>query len=195
MLHRSLRFRSPLLALLLLAACVAAPAAALSRPAASPEEAPDASLRARVVEALPGCGCEPDADLLAQRDRIAAAQDVARARELALEDALRARRALGAARRVLPFSRDLATAHERLAHYERDVAAADDVASVALHFEDLVQIASADEVIGVDGDYDGGDRSYGGGLGCVFSRGELIAIVIGFVLGILPGIILLVVLC
>jgi hypothetical protein len=184
----------------LIAPFLAAPASALPPPPAPPAPALDAApapdapgLRDRLTARLPGCGCASDEELLLRRDRIAAAPDVETAREWALEDVGLARKALGAARRVAPFSDDLAAAHERLERYEDDVSRADSVESVTLRFEDLVQVASADGVIGVDGDYDGGD--HGSRIGCSFSTGELIAIILGFILGIIPGLILLVLLC
>jgi hypothetical protein len=181
---------------LLLVPLTAAPTSAVPPPPAAPDAALEPAqrgLEARLAARLPGCGCASDAELRARRDRIAAAPDLEAARERALEDVGLARKALGAARRMAPFSDDLHAAHDRLARYEDDVARAESVESVTLRFEDLVQVASADGVVGVDGDFDGGD--HGGRIGCSFSTGELIAIILGFILGIIPGLILLVLLC
>lgn len=180
----------------LLTLLLASVAAAAPPPAAAPAEIdPARTLRERVTALLPGCDCESRAELLAKRDRIAGAGDLEEARALALDDVALAGRALAVARRLAPFSDDLAEAHGRIERYEEQVQEARSVEDVALRFEDLVQIASADEVIGVDGYYDGGDHSHGARFGCSYSHGELAAIVLGFVLGIIPGLILLFLLC
>ena len=195
MLDRIRRNHAKLLGGALAALLIASVASAAPRPPAAPDVDSGRTLRQHLTAKLPGCGCESREELLATRDRIAAASDLEAAQALALEDVTLARRALGAARRIAPFSEDLANAHGRLERYEREVRGAESVASVTLRFEDLVQIASAHEIVGVDGDYDGGDSVHGKRFGCALSTGELVAVVLGFILGIIPGIILLLLLC
>ena len=154
------------------------------------DDGSDDTLRSAVVERLPGCACDVDhrAELLERRDRIAAAPTLSEARDLAVSDSRRARRALAAARGLAPFSSGIADAHERLLAYETRVRRAGSSAEVADEFAGLVQVASLGGGTGFHIDHDHHH-------GCDFSTGEIIAIVLGFLLGIIPGIILLILLC
>lgn len=161
--------------------------------------------------ALDGCGCRKDAEVLESiRDEIAEAQNVEEARSRALAHTRGAQAALARARWVAPWSGDLRDAHRRLEEYEKKVRAAPDQEAVADEFATLVQLAEADPpeqwpgadgpattVADVDVDLDDADVELdeNGNDGCDYSTGDIIAIVIGFILGIIPGIILLFVLC
>lgn len=138
---------------------------------------------------VPECGCDAQAELAAQQERIAEAGSIEDARDLALTDARRARKALGVATWVAPASENLRDAKTRVDDYVEAVDRAATREEVADQFADFVQVAHVSDIVGVDGTYDGGDSR------CNFSTGELIAIVLGFILGIIPGLILLVLLC
>lgn len=138
---------------------------------------------------VPGCGCEARGELLAQRERLAGAVDAERARELALDDVRGARRALGIAGWLVPDSDELRAARARVDAYVRNVEQARSAEEVAERFAAFVQVADGSDIVGVDGRWDGGDGR------CNFSDREIIAIVLGFILGIIPGLILIVLLC
>lgn len=136
-----------------------------------------------------------ESDALARS--IAAAPDVERAREVALEPARTARRALDGADALMPWSEPgLGRARERLASYERAVTEARDPAAVADQYDRLTHPGDA-SLDGVRMADLGGPAAdvHVGDVGCDYSTGEIIAIVIGFILAIIPGIILLIVLC
>ncbi len=178
-------------------AAVAAAALLGAAPALAAVEAPavpggDGAGVSSLLARVPGCACEADREALTQqRDRIAAAGTLEEAQELALGETRLARRALGAARLMAPFSQDIREAHRRLDQYEQDVRATRSPEEAALAFGELVQVASLGTGILADVDVDLDDHSHG----CSFSTGEIIAIVLGFLLGIIPGIILLILLC
>ena len=129
------------------------------------------------------------ARLLPVSAALALATPAEAAREIALDDVRGAKRALGIATRLAPFSSNLRAARERVDAYARDVALARTPDEVAERFSTFVQVEDGSDIVGVDGPYDGGDGR------CSFSNGEIIAIVLGFILGIIPGLILLVLLC
>jgi hypothetical protein len=151
-----------------------------------PAEAPPAAASERVLGALgvPDCACEIDVDeLVRYRDLIAAAESAQEARALATRPSGMARRALGAARRIAPWSGSLRNAHGELLGYEGRVAKAQTPAEAAREFEGLVRLA-------------GNGVTVGGNSGrCHYDTLEIIAIILGFLLFIIPGIILLIVLC
>jgi hypothetical protein len=152
------------------------------------------------------CGCVPadEVDALAGSIRAAASLDEARA--LATGPTSRARTALAQARWLIPGTHsDLDDAYERLVAYESRVESADTPEVVAAELEDMLLEraargrhvesgtsghASAFASVSPDADIhvDLDD-------GCDYTSGEIAAIVLGFVLGIIPGIILLFVLC
>jgi hypothetical protein len=123
-------------------------------------------------EALAHCACDAG-ELDALRAEIAAAEDVERARRLAAPPLALARQALARAQR-LPGGSGLAATEQRLWAGERAIAAAPTPPAVAGAFSAAVGPASA---------------------GCSYTTLEIVAIVLGFILGIIPGLILLVLLC
>jgi hypothetical protein len=130
----------------------------------------------------PSCGCAPTAELTALRDRIAAAPDLATAQEMAVAPVERARAVVS---KLGWMSASLRDAAKRMADYESSVGAAQAPSDVADQFGSLVKLASSGAVVS-----DGVRTS-----GCSYSTGEIIAIVLGFLLEIIPGIILLILLC
>lgn len=136
--------------------------------------------------ASPGCGLDA-AQLAAWQQSVAASADVETARERVLADTRLVRQALAGAQRVAMFSEDLRDAGQRLDHFESSVAAAQSPAEVAAsinHFGGQENaLAMADGGVTVDSP------------DCHFSTGEIVAIVIGLILGILPGLLLMVLLC
>lgn len=158
-----------------------------ARAALLPAEAPPPAAGERVLGALgvPDCACEIDVDELTRyRDLIEEATSAQEARRLATKPSSLARRALGAARRLAPWSGSLRDAHEQLVVYEDRVAKAQTPAEAAQEFEGLVQLAG------------GGGVTVGGNSGsCHYTTLEIVAIVLGFILFIIPGIILLILLC
>jgi hypothetical protein len=166
-------------------ACLAlssAPAPAAVPPADEP--APAAAEKVLGALGVPDCACEIDvAELQRYRDLVAAATSAEEARALATRPSHLARRALGVAQRLAPWSGSLRDAHGKLLGYEGRVAEAQTPAEVAREFEGLVQLA-------------GGGVSVGGNSGrCHYTTTEIIAIVLGFIFFIIPGIILLIVFC
>ena len=143
-----------------------------------------------VKAALPGCACDVDAQPLTDaRREIAGAPTLEAARERALEGTRLAERALATARLLAPRSEALTQARDRIDAYQDRVAAADTPEEVAWEFGEFVQLASLDGAVG-------GDLGVGVDTdGCDLTTGEIVAVVIGFLLGILPGIILLIILC
>ena len=137
---------------------------------------------ARASQQPPGCNCAPTAELTALRDRIAAAPDLETAQEMAVAPVERARSVVAKLGWISPSLRD---AERRMADYESDVRTAKAPTDVADHFGSLVRLASSGAVVS-----DGVRTS-----GCSYSTGEIIAIVLGFLLAIIPGIILLILLC
>lgn len=119
-------------------------------------------------------------------DAIGRAESVEKARGLALEPTDAALGALDTARTLMPASRELETARKRLMNMRDRIAAADSPDRVANEMEGLM-LAGLDDDSVVDMDV--------GGHGCHYSTGEVIAIVIGLLLGIIPGLLMLVVLC
>ena len=148
--------------------------------------APDAGMdAARVLEAarVPSCVCEEErVELARYRDLVAAAATVEAAREKASWPSRLARRALSVAGFVKRDSASLDATRARLLAYEERVAKAPDAAAAAAEFEGLVRVA--------------GDVHVGGHKGgCTYDATEVIAIIFGFILFIIPGIILLIVFC
>lgn len=179
--HRPHRF---VLALALVSLAVAPGSA---RAALPPAEAPPPAAIEKVLGALgvPDCACAIDvAELERYRDLVAAAESAEQARALASRPSLLARRALAAARRLVPWSGSLRDAHGRLLAYEDRVGKAQTPAEAAREFEGLVRLAGGNGV------------TIGGNSGrCHYTTTEIIAIVLGFLLFIIPGIILLIVFC
>ena len=161
-----------------------APAGAALPPAGAPEAPAESAEALLGALGVPDCRCEIDvAELQRYRDLVAAAESAEEARRLALRPSGMARRALGTARRLAPWSGSLRTAHGELLDYEGRVARAATPAEAAREFEGLVRLA-------------GNGVTVGGNSGrCHYDTVEIIAIILGFLLFIIPGIILLIVLC
>ena len=134
------------------------------------------------VEALtPGCGCGDGVEALQEvLARIEAAPSVEEAREVALAETRLASAALGRARVMLPWSGNLSAAHDRLASFQDRVLAAATPGGVAAEFGDFMRLDAPRADVDAD---------------CEYTTGEIIAIVLGFILGIIPGLILLILLC
>jgi hypothetical protein len=118
-------------------------------------------------------------------ERVAAAPSVDEARRLATQPMRGAHFALSQARAVAPWTQSLADADAALDGYEARVAQAATPDDVAQELATLVSVGNLPGEVAAD---------LGDG-GCDFSTGEVIATVLGFILGIIPGIILLFLLC
>jgi hypothetical protein len=132
--------------------------------------------------------------------RISAAPSVVEARRLAVGPVVVARRAVAVARLIAPGSDSLGEAHDRLEAFERQAEQSASPAEVAARFAELIDsdAASVDEPIQLAAllpDLEVENAKIHGPGNCDYSTGDIIAIVIGFILFIIPGIILLFVLC
>ena len=125
-------------------------------------------------------------ELMRLKQEIATANNIEQARKLALAPTDDAINALKNARNMIPFSEDLRTAETRLNDARTRIMVASSQEQVADEFDGMM-------LAGLDNDR-AAHVNIGSG-GCDYSTGELIAIVIGLILGIIPGLILLVVLC
>jgi hypothetical protein len=125
-------------------------------------------------------------ELARLHDDIAGAASLDEARALALAPMAEAIGALGNARAIMPFSEDLRVAENRLGDARSRINDADTPDRVADEFSGMM-------LAGLDSDRAAGVKV--GKIGCDYSSGEVIAIVVGLILGIIPGLILLVVLC
>ncbi|MFN2425245.1 MAG: hypothetical protein ABR587_02215 [Candidatus Binatia bacterium] len=130
-----------------------------------------------------------------RRQRIADAETVEEARALALNPARAARKALQFAALVAPSSADLAAARDRIEGFEGRVEQSGTPADVAGEFDRLLsQDMLSGELIQV-ADLNVGQAQVRGPGRCHYTTGEIVAIVFGFILFVIPGIILLFVLC
>jgi hypothetical protein len=120
------------------------------------------------------------------KKEIAAAKSLNDARKIALVPTDEAIEALNNARIIMPFSDDLRSAETRLSDARSRILVASSQAEVADEFSGMM-------LAGLDND-NVAHVSVGSGS-CNYSTGETIAIVIGLILGIIPGLILLVLLC
>lgn len=141
-----------------------------------------ASPLAALEPGIEGGTCELG-PLVALHDEIASAPTVADARALAAPPLALARGAMERARGWLPGASGLAEGERRLRAGEEAVAAATTPAAVAGAFAGAV--SGSMPLAGVDIDPPS----------CSYSTLEIVAIVLGFILGIIPGLILLVLLC
>ena len=87
---------------------------------------------------------------------------------------------------ILPLSEDLQEAQGKLAEWRARIASAKTPLQVADEFSGMTLAGLDDDRL---------IHAKVGSNGCSYSTGETIAIVIGLILGIIPGLILLVVLC
>ncbi|MDO9105382.1 MAG: hypothetical protein Q7U57_10510 [Methylovulum sp.] len=117
---------------------------------------------------------------------ISAADTVVQARTLALAPTDDALGALKNARSLMPFSDDLRSAETRLSDARARILVASSQEQIADEFDGMM-------LAGLDNDR-AAHVNVGSGS-CDYSSGEMIAIVIGLILGIIPGLILLVLLC
>ena len=135
--------------------------------------------------------CVSNAPLEQLADRIRGTESLTEARDLAIRPTRLALSALSKTRWLSPGERgDLDRAYVDLVAYQQRVRSAQTSNEVALALETLLASPRGVQAAlhaDVDVDLDGG--------GCDYSGGEVIATILGFLLGILPGIILLVLLC
>ena len=141
------------------------------------------------------CKTEHLAVVTERRQHIAEAATVEEARDLALTPARAARRALQLAGMVAPSSEKLSEARARLEGFEARVQESETPAAVADEFGRLLDLQMRDGNLVQIADLQVEDADVDGPGGCHYSTGEIVAIVIGFILFIIPGIILLFVLC
>jgi len=136
-----------------------------------------------------GCACTKErAAVSAYRDRILAAPTPEAAREMALSQTRLAHRALSRARWIMPFSGSIGKANRKLEAYEARVRDARSQAEVAAEFAGLVRLAEAKPGTVTDAVELKGKT-------CVYTTGEIVIIIIGFLFAIIPGIIFLFLLC
>lgn len=141
---------------------------------------------ARLLEAarVPTCvGDEERLELTRYRELVASAPTVETARETAIRPSKLARRALSLAGFLKRDDSELDRVRAQLAEYEARVERAETQQEAATEFEGLVRLAGANVHVG------------GNSGGCSYDTVEIIAIVFGFLLFIIPGIILLIVFC
>ena len=117
------------------------------------------------------------ANLGAFRDRIAAAKTPEAAKEMAYTETRLGHQAIARAAHVLPHSADLADAEARLDTFDAGVGASTSQAQVAGQLDSLMATQAMD------------------GGHCEYTPSEVVIIVIGFLLGILPGILFLFLFC
>jgi hypothetical protein len=141
--------------------------------------------------------CTPEhlAVVTERQQRIAEASTVEEARDLALTPARVARRALQIAAMVVPSSEKLTEARARLEGFEARVQESETPVAVADEFGRLLDLQMRSGNLVQVADLEVGNAEVSGPGGCHYSTGEIVAIVIGFILFIIPGIILLFVLC
>ena len=130
-----------------------------------------------------------------RQQRIADAPTVEEARDLALTPARAARRALQVAGLVAPSSEKLTQARERLEGFEARVEVSETPAAVAGEFGRLLDMDMRNGELVQVADLEVGHANVRGPGQCHYTTGEIVAIVFGFILFIIPGIILLFVLC
>ena len=139
-----------------------------------------------LVTAACASGSAQYPELVRLRDDISEAGSLNEARTLALAPTTDAIDALRNARSIMPFSEDLRLAETRLSDARSRIEDAYTPDQVADEFSGMM-------LAGLDNDR--AAHVSVGKVGCDYSTGELIAIVVGLILGIIPGLILLIVLC
>lgn len=141
------------------------------------------SQRATLSSMLEECDCEnPAAEISGFAAELTAAGSVTAARERALEQVSLAERAARVASVMLPGSSTVDDLEHRLGGYRERVEAAGSPVEVAAAFDDLTRPQND---VNIDGD----------GPNCDFTGTEILIIVIGFILGIIPGVIFLILFC
>lgn len=142
--------------------------------------------RTSLITATCSSGQEQRPELARLHNKIADASSINEARTLALTPTAAAIDALRNARSIVPFSNDLRLAEIKLTDMYSRIEAADTPHRVANEFSGMM-LAKLDD--------DKAASLQVGKTGCNYSTGEVIAIVVGLILGIIPGLILLFVLC
>ena len=180
---------------------------AVVTPAFAAPTNPVAPAERGLLDAAIGGRCVPDAAkeiVRSYRERILDAPTVDDARSLVLAQTRLAHAALKTASWMLPFSDSVREAREKIENLEARVYAANSQAEVADDFSDL--LAPEDRVGAVAGAASSMVlaeveldkpmvRTGNGGGGCVYTSGEVVIIIIGFILFIIPGIIFLIIFC
>jgi hypothetical protein len=131
-------------------------------------------------------GSEQHQEIIQLKKEIAAAGTVNQARKIALAPTDGAIDALKNARIIMPLSDDLRLAESWLNDARSRILVASSQEQVADEFSGMM-------LAGLDND--SAAHVSVGKASCNYSTGETIAIVLGLILGIIPGLILLVVLC
>jgi len=184
---------------------VVGPAAAMKTDLVSTTEQP-------LLDQAIGGRCVPSAakDILRSYGlRIAAAPTVEEARELILSQTRLAATALSTASWVVPFSPSVQEARDKIERFERRVYAANTQTEVARDFSEFLGVPAepdSSRVVAGSGDspillaetdlnQSAVSVHGGGGGGCDYTTGEIIIIVLGFLLLIIPGIIFLIIFC
>lgn len=134
------------------------------------------------------CPSGPDQyqELTQLKNEIIAAKTVNQAREMALAPTEGAIGALKNARTIMPFSDDLRIAETRLSDARSRILVASSQEQVADEFSGMM-------LAGLDDDH--AAHVNVAKVGCDYSTGEVIAIVLGLIFFVIPGLILLVLLC
>ena len=121
----------------------------------------------------PECPCESErATLKGFRDQLAAAESPDAAKEMALDQTRLGHVAIARVAKAMPNNRELQAANDRLTAFEAGIDAAVTQGEVAHQFDQLMASPSA-------------------GTGCSYTTTEVVIVIIGFVLGVLPGILFL----
>ena len=122
------------------------------------------------------CPCEAErTQLVAFRDRIANAESPEAAREMALSQTRLGHKAIKQAARLVSNDPGIAEADARLSAFEEGVNAAQTQEQVAAQFDQVIAQHT--------------------GMNCAYTTVEVVVIIIGFLLGILPGILFLFLFC
>jgi hypothetical protein len=182
-----------------------APASAIKNGLVSTTEQP-------LLDQAIGGRCVPAAarDILrSYRLKIATAPTVEEARDLILLQTRLAAKALSTASWILPFSPSVREARDKIESLERRVYAANTQAEVARDFSEVLALPAepdSPDMVGGSGGSSiilaGADLNESavrvgteGGGGCNYTTGEIIIIILGFLLFIIPGIIFLIIFC
>jgi hypothetical protein len=139
-----------------------------------------------LIKSACSSGSEQHQEIIQLKKEIAAAGTVNQARKIALAPTDGAIDALNNARIIMPLSNDLRLAESWLNDARSRILVASSQEQVADEFSGMM-------LAGLDNDR--AAHVSVGKASCDYSTGETIAIVLGLILGIIPGLILLVVLC
>jgi len=130
-----------------------------------------------------------------RRQRIADAESLEEARDLALSPARAAKHALQVASLVAPSAGSLTEARERIEGFEVAVGESESPSAVAGEFGRLLDLEMQNGSLLQVADLNVKHAEVRGPGACHYTTGEIIAVVFGFILFIIPGIVLLFVLC